>query len=122
VLTDREVKRIEALESRVWKRISDTVEKAHKAIKTLNFTIMALCQHMESIELRILELLKEPRRGGWIERKRIKGQVYLYYRWRDETGRVRSKYLGKPDSERAKAALAMIKSAERRSIRNYLGY
>jgi len=63
----------------------------------------------ERVETRINDLLKKPAPKGWVEEKRIRGHIYLYYRWRDETGHVRSKYLGKPGSERAKALLAKIR-------------
>lgn len=32
---------------------------------------------------------------AYVEAKKIKGRVYLYLRWRDNSGRLRSRYLGR---------------------------
>ncbi|MBW4551046.1 MAG: hypothetical protein KME35_08045 [Aphanocapsa sp. GSE-SYN-MK-11-07L] len=42
---------------------------------------------------------------AWLEHKKVNGQVYLQYRWRDpETGKKRSRYLGRADGSGLGAA------------------
>ena len=48
----------------------------------------------------IIDLEADHRPGSWVEEKMINGcGPYRYLRWRDNTGRKRSKYLGRVRSE-----------------------
>jgi hypothetical protein len=52
--------------------------------------------------------------GAWIETKKVGGQTYHQYRWRDpDTGKKRSRYLGRADgSGQSSAAIAGLPQAK----------